>query len=81
MITDGRGHVDEVRGEAVVGQYPLVTPGCECVVYQSCTHMQHLPGCMRGQFAFVEGTRASPTGPEFDVQCAPFALELPEHVF
>jgi hypothetical protein len=47
VITDGRGHVDEVRGEAVVGLYPVVTPGCDGVVYQSCTKLQHAPGSMQ----------------------------------
>jgi len=80
VIEDGRNHVDEVRGEAVVGLYPHVTPGAPPVVYQSCTSMDAIPGSMQGSFSFWEGTIDSPTGPQFDVKCAAFRLDLPEFI-
>ena len=39
IIRDGRGEItDEVRGEAVVGEYPILTPGAPGV-------MEHLALC------------------------------------
>uniref|UniRef100_A0A7S0RC94 ApaG domain-containing protein n=1 Tax=Pyramimonas obovata TaxID=1411642 RepID=A0A7S0RC94_9CHLO len=81
VITDGDNSTDEVRGEAVVGEYPLLTPGQEPFVYQSCTSMAAEPGRMEGDFTFVTGTIAEPTGGTIKALCAPFALAVPEAVF
>lgn len=79
-IRDASGAVcNEVRGEAVVGHYPLLRPGAPEFSYQSCTH-QREAGSMEGSFRFVEGTLQHP-GREFDVTCAPFRLDVPDIVF
>lgn len=36
---------------------------------------------MEGDFVFVEGSLQSPAGPEFEVVCAPFHLEVPDYIF
>jgi ApaG protein len=49
VITDGHGHVQEVRGLAVVGQQPFLQPG-EKFEYTSGTHLAAPQGSMRGVF-------------------------------
>lgn len=48
-ITDANGHVEEVRGLAVVGQQPLLKPG-EQFEYTSWTRIDTPHGTMRGTF-------------------------------
>lgn len=80
-VRDAAGRVaNEVRGEAVVGQYPLLRPGEPAFVYQSCTHQREAKGSMEGSFRFVEGSLQAP-GREFDAVCAPFRLDVPDFVF
>jgi ApaG protein len=49
VITDGNGHVEEVRGLAVVGRQPLLKPG-ERFEYTSWTRIDTPHGTMRGTF-------------------------------
>jgi ApaG protein len=48
-ITDAEGHVEEVRGLAVVGQQPLLKPG-EQFEYTSWTRIATPHGTMRGAY-------------------------------
>lgn len=71
IITDGSGHVEEVRGPGVVGQQPVLEPG------QSFTYTS---GCPLGTpFGKMEGTyqMTSKGGEFFDVTIAPFTLSEP----
>jgi ApaG protein len=49
VITDATGHVDEVRGLAVVGHQPLLKPG-ESFEYTSWTQLATPQGTMQGTF-------------------------------
>ena len=49
VITDANGHVEEVRGLAVVGNQPLLRPG-ETFEYTSWTRLPTPHGTMRGSF-------------------------------
>lgn len=49
VITDATGHVDEVRGLAVVGHQPLLKPG-ERFEYTSWTQLATPQGMMQGTF-------------------------------
>lgn len=81
VIRDASGAVEsEVRGEAVVGMYPLLIAGEPRFAYQSCTHQKAASGSMEGNFKFVEGSLSQP-GREFDVSCARFNLVVPDVVF
>lgn len=71
VITDARGHVEEVRGLAVVGQQPLLKPG-ERFEYTSWTRIQTPQGSMRGTF-FCMTEDAHP----FDTPVPEFGLSLP----
>lgn len=65
VITDARGHVEEVRGLAVVGHQPLLKPG-EHFQYTSWTRLDTPHGHMRGTyFCMTDDAR-------------PFEAEVPE---
>ena len=71
VITDGDGHVQEVRGPGVVGQQPRLEPG-EQYSYSSGTLMTTRVGFMQGSYQM----RAS-DGHAFDAPIAPFRLAVP----
>ena len=70
VITDASGHVDEVRGLAVVGHQPVLKPG-ESFEYTSWTKLATPHGTMRGTF-FCMTEDAHP----FDAPIAEFGLTL-----
>jgi ApaG protein len=70
IITDARGHTEEVRGLAVVGHQPLLKPG-EQFEYTSWTRIATPNGTMRGTF-FCMTEEARP----FDAKIAEFGLTL-----
>jgi ApaG protein len=71
IITDGEGKVQEVRGEGVVGEKPLLKPG-QAFEYTSWCMLATPHGSMRGTYQMIRTD-----GSEFDAQIAPFALALP----
>jgi ApaG protein len=71
IITDATGHVEEVKGEGVVGEQPVLAPG-EFFQYTSQCRLKTASGTMRGTYQMV--TRS---GDQFDVEIAPFALQEP----
>jgi ApaG protein len=71
FITDGTGHVEEVRGPGVVGQQPMLQPG-ESFEYTSGCPLATRFGVMEGTYQMV-----SETGDLFDARIAPFALSEP----
>jgi ApaG protein len=70
VITDANGHVEEVRGLAVVGKQPLLRPG-ETFEYTSWTRLATPQGTMRGSF-FCMTEDAQP----FDAPVHEFGLAL-----
>ncbi len=70
-ITDEDGHVEEVRGPGVVGEQPVLMPG-ESFEYTSGCQLTTPTGQMQGTYQMI-----APTGEEFDVIIAPFALSGP----
>ena len=71
IITDGNGHVEEVRGAGVVGEQPALSPG-ESFEYTSGCQLKTSTGTMRGTYQMV-----TEDGSHFDVEIAPFALAEP----
>jgi ApaG protein len=71
VITDGDGHVEEVRGAGVVGQQPLIEPG-KSHTYSSGTVMTSKVGTMQGTYEMLAGD-----GKHFDATIAPFRLAVP----
>lgn len=84
VIEQADGSKEEVDGEAVVGMYPKFGPsemerGFE-FVYASASRGQ-MAATMSGYFTFVPGTKDHPTGEPFQVQVAPFALQVPQFIY
>jgi ApaG protein len=52
LITDARGHTEEIRGLAVVGHQPFLKPG-EDFEYTSWTRIATPQGTMRGTYLCV----------------------------
>ncbi|MDR7053320.1 ApaG protein [Pseudomonas koreensis] len=71
VITDGDGHVEEVRGEGVVGQKPLIAPGGSHK-YTSGTVMTTKVGTMQGTYQML-----ADDGKHFDAVIKPFRLAVP----
>lgn len=71
VIKDARNHVEEVRGEGVVGETPYLEEG------QSFTYTSYCP--LSTDYGFMKGSynMERPDGETFQAQIAPFALMLP----
>ena len=70
VVTDAAGHVEEVRGLAVVGHQPVLKPG-ETFEYTSWTRIATPNGTMRGTFFCMTET-AHP----FEAPIGEFGLTL-----
>lgn len=66
VITDGEGRVEEVRGDGVVGEQPVLAPG-EAFRYTSGCPLETPVGSMRGTYHCVaeDGTLFEAKIPEF----------------
>lgn len=71
IITDGTGHVEEVRGPGVVGKQPILKPG-ESFEYTSGCPLETPFGVMEGTYQMVVDS-----GERFDAKVAPFTLSEP----
>jgi ApaG protein len=74
IITDGRGAVEEVRGDGVVGEQPRLTPG-QSFQYTSGCVLTTSVGTMQGTYRMWRDD-----GSYFDAVIAPFSLASPESV-
>ena len=71
VITDAHHHVQEVRGQGVVGEQPMLYPN-QRFEYTSGTVIATQVGTMRGSYQM----RAD-DGSEFDVEIPEFVLSVP----
>jgi ApaG protein len=71
VITDANGHVEEVNGDGVVGEQPVLDPG-DAFEYTSGCPLTTPFGSMQGEYRMV-----SVLGEQFDVQIPPFVLRVP----
>lgn len=71
IITDAEDKVQEVRGEGVIGQQPLLRPG-ESFEYTSGCSIATPVGTMKGSY-FMEAD----DGRQFDAPVAEFTLAMP----
>jgi len=71
VITDGRGVVEEVRGDGVVGEQPRLAPG-QSFQYTSGCVLETAVGTMHGSYRFHRDD-----GSHFDAEIAPFSLASP----
>ena len=73
VITDARGHVEEVKGLGVVGHQPLLKPG-ESFQYTSGCRLRTASGTMHGTFHCV-----AEDGEPFHTAVPLFVLEATNH--
>ena len=71
IITDGRGTVEEVRGDGVVGEQPRLQPGQSFQYTSGCVLTTPI-GTMHGTYRMWRDD-----GSFFDAVIAPFSLALP----
>jgi ApaG protein len=72
IITDGTGHKQEVRGEGVVGEQPVLAPG-ERFEYTSGVPLPTPSGIMSGRYQMV-----SASGEPFEIDVPTFSLDSPQ---
>lgn len=70
-ITDSKGHIQEVRGDGVVGKQPVLPPG-EAFEYTSGTPLSTPSGIMVGTYQME-----AENGDRFDVEIPAFSLDSP----
>ncbi len=71
IIIDGNGREQEVKGEGVVGEQPLIEPGTG-YQYTSGTMLETPVGIMQGSYQ-MQGS----DGLLFDAEIKPFTLAIP----
>ena len=71
VITDARGHVEEVRGPGVIGEQPTIQPG-ESYSYASGCPLGTASGSMVGGYAMTDST-----GRSFEAAIPAFSLDVP----
>ena len=71
IITDGELRVEEVRGQGVVGEQPLIRPG-ETYEYSSGCQLETPVGTMRGNYQMV-----AEDGTSFEAEIPEFTLSIP----
>ena len=71
IITNADGEEEEVRGDGVVGEQPVLEPGA-VYNYNSFCHLKTSVGTMHGEYTMV--VRGGET---FEARIAPFTLAVP----
>jgi ApaG protein len=72
IITDAAGRRQEVRGEGVVGEQPVLAPG-ERFEYTSFVPLPTTSGFMTGRYQMV-----SENGERFEIDVPTFSLDSPD---
>ncbi len=71
VITDAAGAVQEVRGEGVIGEQPVIAPG-QHFIYTSGTPLSTATGFMQGSYEMQDED-----GDHFFVEIPTFSLDSP----
>ena len=72
IITDANGRRQEVRGEGVIGEQPVLAPG-ESFDYTSGVPLTTRSGFMSGRYQMV-----SESGEAFEIDVPAFSLDIPD---
>jgi ApaG protein len=72
-ITDENGATQEVRGDGVIGQQPVIEPG-QSFRYSSAAPLSAPSGVMMGAYSMQRGN-----GEAFDITVPLFALDSPHN--
>ena len=73
VITDAAGRMEEVRGEGVVGEQPVLAPG-ERFEYTSGVPLPTASGFMAGSYQMV-----TDRGEPFEIDVPAFSLDSPDN--
>jgi ApaG protein len=73
IITDASGRKQEVRGEGVIGEQPVLAPG-ERYEYTSFVPLPTASGFMTGSYQMVTGS-----GEPFEIEVPTFSLDSPDN--
>jgi len=73
VITDARGHVEEVRGSGVIGEQPVIAPG-DSYSYASGCPLTTPSGSMVGAYSMTDGD-----GRVFEAAIPAFSLDIPDN--
>jgi ApaG protein len=73
IITDAAGHKQEVRGEGVVGEQPVLAPG-EHFKYTSGVPLPTASGIMVGRYQMI-----TQGGERFEIDIPTFSLDSPDN--
>ena len=71
VITDATGHIEEVKGEGVIGEQPKLEPG-ESFKYTSAAMIATPVGTMHGSYQMLAAD-----GNHFDAPITAFRLSMP----
>ena len=71
IITDSIGETNEVKGDGVIGQQPILQPGDQHE-YMSGSHLKSPMGTMQGTYQME-----TPEGQAFDIEIPCFTLAIP----
>ncbi len=71
-ITDGHGHVEEVRGPGVVGEQPVIEPGASYAYASGCP-LSTDSGSMVGAYYMTDAD-----GRSFEAEIPAFSLDTPD---
>ena len=74
IITTADGETEEVQGDGVVGEQPVLSPG-EQFEYTSFCPLKTNVGTMHGSYTMV-----TPSGEMFQARIAPFTLAVPHAI-
>jgi ApaG protein len=72
IITDGNGQKQEVAGEGVIGEQPVLAPG-QRFEYTSFVPLQTASGIMTGRYQMVTAG-----GQRFEIDIPTFSLDSPD---
>jgi ApaG protein len=72
VITDARGHVEEVRGSGVIGEQPVIAPG-DSYSYASGCPLGTPSGSMVGAYSMTDDQ-----GRAFEAAIPAFSLDIPD---
>lgn len=78
-ILDEKGNLQEVRGEGVVGQQPIIAPGASHQ-YSSGVHLKYPSGIMSGNYQMrhiASELENEGSGEVFSVEIPAFSLDVP----
>jgi ApaG protein len=72
IITDGKGHSQNIRGEGVIGEQPVLGPG-ERFEYTSYVPLPTASGIMAGSYEMMTAS-----GERFEIDVPTFSLDSPD---